>query len=123
MDTQGDVLLLCVFVFRLRRAEPSGPDPPAQVLLAGDPDAGADLEVGGSSRKAHLLSGLQTEPVSGSGGVRTLGRSVGAFRGRFWLFCCGQEACRDVLLTRFPVMSQIRRALDVQDHTPCGFVA
>lgn len=52
-------------VLRLRGVESSGSDPPAEVLLAGDPDVGPDVEVRGSSWKTHLLSGLQTQQVSG----------------------------------------------------------
>lgn len=56
--------LLLHHCFRFCGAEFSGPDPPAQVLLARDPDVGPDVEVGGSSRKTDLLSRLQTQQVS-----------------------------------------------------------
>lgn len=54
-------------VCRFRGAESSGPDPPVEVLLAGDPDVGPDVAVGGPSWKTHLLSRLQTQQVSPSG--------------------------------------------------------
>lgn len=41
--------------YRVFRAEPLRPDPPAEMLLAGDPDAGPDLEVSGPSWETHLL--------------------------------------------------------------------
>lgn len=53
-----------VAVLRFCGAEFGRPDPPAQVLLAGDPDAGPDVEVRGSSRETDLLARLQTQQVS-----------------------------------------------------------
>lgn len=53
-----------VAVGRFRGAEFSRPDPPAQVLLAGDPDVGPDVEVRGSSWETDLLTRLQTQQVS-----------------------------------------------------------
>lgn len=54
-----------VAVVRFRGAEFSRPDPPAEVLLAGDPDAGPDVEVRGPSWKTHLLTRLQAQQVNG----------------------------------------------------------
>lgn len=53
-----------LFVCRLRGAESSRPDPPVEVLLAGDPDVGPDVALCGPSWKTHLLSRLQTQQVS-----------------------------------------------------------
>lgn len=67
-------VLCCVFlrvmvvspvaVTRFCGAEFNRPDPPAQVLLAGDPDAGPDVEVRGPSWKTDLLTRLQTQQVN-----------------------------------------------------------
>lgn len=56
--------LTSLCVLRLRRVESGRSDPPAEVLLAGDPDVGPHVEVRGSSWKTHLLSGLQAQQVS-----------------------------------------------------------
>lgn len=61
---------VCPSALRVRGAESGRPDQPAQVLLAGDPDAGPDMEVRGPPGQTHLLSGLQTQQVSGQVGRR-----------------------------------------------------
>lgn len=53
-----------VAAIRFCRAEFGRPDPPAQVLLAGDPDVGPDVEVRGPSWKTDLLTRLQTQQVN-----------------------------------------------------------
>lgn len=50
-------------LLRLCRVESNRPNPPAEVLLVGDPHAGPDVEVGGSSWKTNLLSRFQTQQV------------------------------------------------------------
>lgn len=52
-------------LLRLCRVESNRPNPPAEVLLVGDPHAGLDVEVGGSSWKTNLLSRCQTQQVKG----------------------------------------------------------
>lgn len=69
---------VCPTPLRVRGAESVRPDQPAEVLLAGDPDAGPDVEVRGPPGKAHLLSGLQTQQVS----ERSGGAACGGVRRR-----------------------------------------
>lgn len=56
-------LCLCVFLLRVCGAQPLGPGPPVGVLLAGGADDWGDMEVGGPSRKTHLLPRPQPEQV------------------------------------------------------------